>query len=104
MILIPCTASELVVRDGPRVREARQRPGLPVQVIAVKSDVAYRIPKDMSFEDAATLGVGIVTVAQGLFQQMGLDWPTKPSTSGDFVLIYGGSSATGTLGIQFAKL
>lgn len=90
--------------DGSLVRETRQPQGLPVQVIAVKSDIAYRIPQDMSFEDAATLGVGIVTVAQGLFQQMGLSWPTKPSTSGDFILIYGGSSATGTVGIQFAKL
>jgi NADPH:quinone reductase-like Zn-dependent oxidoreductase len=72
--------------------------------IAAKADIAFRIPDDLSFEEASTLGVGIVTVGQGLFQQMQLSWPTNPSSSGDFVLIYGGSTATGTLGIQFAKL
>ena len=72
--------------------------------IAVKADIAYRIPQNMSFEDAATLGVGLVTCGQGLFQQMGLSTPSQPTTAGETILIYGGSSATGTLGIQFAKM
>lgn len=72
--------------------------------ILVKADVALRIPDNLSFEEAATLGVGVVTCGQGLFQQIGLNWPSHPTTNGEFVLIYGGSSATGTLGIQFAKL
>lgn len=72
--------------------------------VAVKADVQMRIPDSMSFEEAATLGVGVVTCGQGLFQQMGLNLPDQPSTKGEFILIYGGSSATGTLGIQFAKL
>lgn len=72
--------------------------------VAAKADVQMRIPDNMSFEDAATLGVGVITCGQGLFQQMGLNLPTEPSTAGEFVFIYGGSSATGTLGIQFAKL
>ena len=72
--------------------------------IAVKADVQMRVPENLSFEDAATMGVGVFTCGQGLFQQMGLNWPTDPSTKGEFVFIYGGSSATGTLGIQFAKL
>ncbi len=78
--------------------------GAFAEKIAVKADVQMRMPDNLSFEDAATLGVGVITCGQGLFQQMGLNWPTDPSTSGDFVFIYGGSSATGTLGIQFAKL
>lgn len=72
--------------------------------IAVKADVAFRIPDNMSFEDAATLGVGVITCGQGLFQEMGLNLPSQPTTKGEMILIYGGSSATGTLGIQFAKL
>ncbi|KIX01354.1 uncharacterized protein Z518_09079 [Rhinocladiella mackenziei CBS 650.93] len=72
--------------------------------IAVKADIQMRIPDSMSFEDAATLGVGVVTCGQGLFQQMGLNMPSQPTTEGEIILIYGGSSATGTLGIQFAKL
>jgi NADPH:quinone reductase-like Zn-dependent oxidoreductase len=72
--------------------------------IAVKADVAFRIPTDMSFEDAATLGVGVFTCGQGLFQEMGLNFPSQANGHDETILIYGGSSATGTLGVQFAKL
>ena len=43
--------------------------------------------------------------AQGLFQTLQLPLPTNPSTASPppEILIYGGSSATGILGIQFAK-
>jgi NADPH:quinone reductase-like Zn-dependent oxidoreductase len=82
----------------------QQEDGGFAERIAVKADVAMRIPKNMSFEDASTLGVGVVTCGQGLYQQMGLNWPNDPTKTGDFILIYGGSSATGTLGIQFAKM
>lgn len=84
--------------------ELEPEDGAFAERIAVKADVALRIPDNMSFEEAATLGVGIVTVGQGLYQQIGLSRPSNPTTGGEYVLIYGGSSATGTLGIQFAKL
>lgn len=57
----------------------------------------------MSFEDAATLGVGITTVAQGLYQELGLPLPPAKVQEPTTVLIYGGSTATGTLAIQYAK-
>jgi NADPH:quinone reductase-like Zn-dependent oxidoreductase len=74
------------------------------------------IPDSMSFEEAATLGVGITSVGQALYMEMGLPLPVVGSAAGDkeavevdkqsekFILIYGGSTATGTLAIQFAKL
>lgn len=58
----------------------------------------------MSFEDASALGVGITTVGQGLYQNLGLALPTTPLKEPSPILIYGGSTATGPLGIQFAKL
>lgn len=58
----------------------------------------------MSFEDAATLGVGITTVGQGLYQFLKLPPPTSPLSTPKAILINGGSTATGILGIQFAKL
>ncbi|KIV95470.1 hypothetical protein PV10_03124 [Exophiala mesophila] len=84
--------------------ELEAEDGAFAERIAVKADVALRIPDNMSFEEAATLGVGLITVGQGLYQQMGLNRPSNPTTNGEYILIYGGSSATGTLGIQFAKL
>ncbi|KAM5439880.1 hypothetical protein MferCBS31731_004291 [Microsporum ferrugineum] len=72
--------------------------------ILVKADVQSHIPDNISFEEAATLGVGIITVCQGLYLGLGLDLPTSPSFRRTPVLVYGGSTATGSLGIQFAKL
>lgn len=73
--------------------------------IAVKADIQMHIPDHMSFEEAATLGAGVVTCGQGLFQEMGLKLPSSGAIPiGEKILIYGGSSATGSLGIQFAKL
>lgn len=67
-----------------------------------------KVPDWMSDEEASTLGVGISTVGQGLYQAMGLAMPDTPLTldqgKKEYLLIYGGSTATGTLGIQFGKL
>lgn len=62
-----------------------------------------KIPHDMSFETAATLGAGITTVGQNLYQSLALPLP-QSEASDNYVLIYGGSTATGSLAIQFAKL
>lgn len=68
-------------------------------------DLQVHIPDNLSFEEAATLGVGITTVGQGLYQFLGLPLPSTPITPGSkSILIYGGSTATGILGIQFARL
>ena len=63
-----------------------------------------KIPYNVSSKDAATLGIGLFTVGQSLYQSLGLPLPTQPATERFPILIYGGSTATGTLAIQFAKL
>lgn len=78
--------------------------GAFAEYIVAKADVQYRMPRAMSFEEAATLGVALGTVGMGLFERMRLALPSSPITQSEPVLIYGGSTATGTLGIQFAKL
>ena len=59
---------------------------------------------NISFEDAATLGVGLTTVAQGLYQELALPFPPAKVQGPTPILIYGASTATGTLAVQYAKL
>lgn len=81
--------------------------------IMARAALAMRVPEGvMGMAEAATVGAGITTVAQGLYQSLGLPWPAvtgegegeQKGKKGFPVLIYGGSTATGTLAIQFAKL
>lgn len=78
--------------------------GAFAEYIVAKGDLQMKIPDNLSFQEAATLGVGIVTVGQGLYQSLKLALPTEPIKDNTPILIYGGSTATGTLAIQFAKL
>jgi len=78
--------------------------GAFAEYIVAKGGLQMKIPDNVSFEEAATLGVGISTVGQGLYQSLELPWPTEPARESFPLLIYGGSTATGTLAIQFAKM
>lgn len=78
--------------------------GAFAEYIVAKGDLQMKIPDTLSFQEAATLGVGILTVGQGLYQSLKLALPTEPIKDNTPILIYGGSTATGTLAIQFAKL
>jgi NADPH:quinone reductase-like Zn-dependent oxidoreductase len=84
----------------------RYRPdsGAFAQYTLAKGDLQSKIPDNLTFEEAATLGIGLFTVGQGMYQNLGLALPTDPIKDKTPVLIYGGSTATGSLGIQFAKL
>ncbi|TLD32444.1 putative zinc-binding oxidoreductase ToxD [Venturia nashicola] len=74
------------------------------EYLLAKGATIMSVPDDMGFEEAATFGVGTVTVGQGMYQKMGLPFPDSPATGSPSILIYGGSSATGALAIQYAKL
>jgi NADPH:quinone reductase-like Zn-dependent oxidoreductase len=72
--------------------------------IKAKEGVSLRFGENLSFEDAATLGVGVTTVGQGVFQELGLPLPPNKVQKPTPILIYGASTATGTLAVQYAKL
>lgn len=77
------------------------------EYVIAKADLVIKLPDSIAFEKASTLPLGLATVGQGLYQQaLQLQPPWQPLTSSakQDVLIYGGSTATGTIAIQFATL
>ncbi|KAK3991013.1 putative zinc-binding oxidoreductase ToxD [Cladorrhinum sp. PSN332] len=84
------------------------------ELCVAKGDLQIKVPDGLKAEEAATLGVGVSTVGQGLYQALGLPLPgseeaVKLLSKGEdgerpAILIYGGSTATGLLGIQYAAL
>jgi NADPH:quinone reductase-like Zn-dependent oxidoreductase len=71
----------------------------------VKEGATFRVPDSMSAEKAATVGVALTTVALALYQNLDMPFPgTKAPSSEDWVLIYGGSTACGSMAIQSAFL
>ena len=70
-----------------------------------KEHVLIKIPEHLSFEQAATLGVGVITCGQALYQLLSLPLPPATATEPQqTILIGGGSTATAVLGIQYARL
>ena len=79
--------------------------GAFAQYVRANPNLTLKIPDSMSFEDAATLGTGLSTTGLTLFKSLGIpDTPDKPAQKPYFVLVYGGSSATGTMALQLLKL
>ncbi|KAJ6015391.1 alcohol dehydrogenase [Penicillium herquei] len=78
--------------------------GAFAEYAVAKACVQRKIPDNLSFEEAASLGVAIMTVGQGMYKNLGLPLPTEPTREPFPLLIYGGSTATGMAAIQLAKL
>ncbi|KAH8889608.1 putative alcohol dehydrogenase [Thozetella sp. PMI_491] len=68
-----------------------------------KACVQIKIPDNLSFEQAATMGISAITCGQGLYKSLGLPPPDSPAIETFPLFIHGGSTATGMWGIQFAK-
>ncbi|KJX96792.1 zinc-binding oxidoreductase ToxD like protein [Zymoseptoria brevis] len=83
--------------------EAEPEDGAFGEYCVVKGDIAFKIPDSMSFEDAASLNTGVITCGQALYQSLGLPLP-ESGKYGGYLLVYGGSTATGTLAIQYGVL
>jgi NADPH:quinone reductase-like Zn-dependent oxidoreductase len=66
----------------------------------VIADLQGVLPDNLSFEDGATLGVGITTIGQALYQSLKLPLPSDGKKDVGTILIYGGSTATGSLAVS----
>ncbi|KAI0457606.1 putative zinc-binding oxidoreductase ToxD [Xylaria acuta] len=92
--------------------DANPENGTFARYIAVKADLQIHVPDNVSFEAACTVGVGFGTSGYALYHELRLPFPddVRENPNGDkgkernSVLIYGGSTATGTIAIQLAKL
>ncbi|KAI1756575.1 GroES-like protein [Xylaria castorea] len=71
--------------------------------LAAKQHAQLKTPDNVTDEEAATLGVSVTTVGQGLYKTLKLPFPNNPTKTPFPVLIYGGSTATGIYGIKYAK-
>lgn len=79
--------------------------GAFARYIAVIGDLQLRIPDSTSFEAASAISVGITSAGFALYKILGLPYPqSQPPIDGRTILIYGGSTATGSIAIQLAKL
>ncbi|KAM0716781.1 hypothetical protein Q7P37_008226 [Cladosporium fusiforme] len=71
----------------------------------VKEGATYKVPDRLSADQAATTGVAIVTIALGLYQKLALPLPeSQKGESDEWIFVYGGSTAMGTMAIQCARL
>jgi NADPH:quinone reductase-like Zn-dependent oxidoreductase len=69
-------------------------------------DFVFPLPKNIAEPQAATLGVGISTIAVAFYEHMKIPLPDDNPNFGQGkpFFVYAGSSAMGLFGIQFAKL
>lgn len=73
------------------------------EYLVAKADVQIKTPDNLSDEDASTLGAGVITCGQALYMSLKLPLPGEQKANIPF-LVYGGSTATGSLAIQYAVL
>ncbi|CAM1504823.1 Fc.00g024140.m01.CDS01 [Cosmosporella sp. VM-42] len=73
------------------------------EYVLAKDHAQIKIPDKISFEEATTVGLGMLACGQGLYKSLGLPLPNAPAKEPFPVLFYGGSTATAILGIQYAK-
>lgn len=78
--------------------------GAFAEYVCAYADFTWRLPAELSFDEGATLGVSSLISGYALFQSLGLPGhPEAPAEKPEYVLVYGGSTASGTMMIQMLR-
>lgn len=101
----PIQVGDRVCGAVPGMHALSPNVGAFAEFVGAVDITTMKIPSYMSFEAAASLGSGIGTIGMALFQSLNVPGtPKRPAEKSVHVLVYGGSTATGTLAIQLLKL
>ncbi|KAH7305591.1 enoyl reductase [Stachybotrys elegans] len=96
-------------------------PGQPdnaafAEFVAVAGDLVYLLPNHLTYQEGATIGVSLPTVAMSVYYPWKFPFPCPESVHQDpqsstalndtqqHVLVYGGSTAMGTMALQLLRL
>ncbi|KAI5948675.1 hypothetical protein KGF57_005286 [Candida theae] len=71
---------------------------------AIDSRLVWKLPHHFTYEDGATIGVGLVTAGILFYSSFGFDLTATPSKRKGTLLIWGGSTIVGIYVAQLAKL
>jgi NADPH:quinone reductase-like Zn-dependent oxidoreductase len=95
------------------LNKLRPKVGAFAQYVRASANLLLKIPDHMSFEEAATLGMGVSTTTLALFVELQVPATLEPlsaakgdakASTGSFVLVAGGSTTTGTRAVRLLKL
>ena len=107
--------AEKIFRVGDRVvgfaagmdkRSNKASEGAFQEYAVLRTNLSSKIPDSLTFEKACVLPMGLSTAACGLFMKdyLALKYPTTPPVStGETLVVWGGSTSVGCNAIQLAK-
>lgn len=75
---------------------AKRNTGTYAQKVVCDVDAVHRLPKSISYQEGASLGIPALTAYRALFQRAKIK-------AGETVLIHGASGGVGSLAVQMAK-
>ncbi|KEY72633.1 hypothetical protein S7711_06267 [Stachybotrys chartarum IBT 7711] len=81
--------------------------GAFAEYLRTRPELLLRVPPNLSMQQAATLGVGLMTNIMAFWDTSALALTATPKSPAEKpfpVVVYGGSTATGTLAIQLLRL
>ncbi|KAK0716107.1 putative alcohol dehydrogenase [Lasiosphaeris hirsuta] len=86
--------------------------GAFAEYVALPGDMALKMPESVSMQEGAALGTAVASACMALFWSLGLDQELltsphqaqTPKEGQNTVLVYGGSTCTGTMVIQLLRL